>query len=123
MAHTPPRTPGHLQALSPDIRPYADYLVAVVRDAGFPLEITSSVRTRAEQAALVRIGASQTPVSAHLIGQAFDVDVHGYGRDEVPLWFWYAVGEFAESLGFVWGGRWSGLRDYGHFEHPYWRQL
>lgn len=109
----------HIRALSPDIQEAAFYLLWVVRNAGFPLQITSSLRSRPEQEALVRSGASLTLRSKHLIGQAFDVDIHGYARDQVPLWFWNELGAFAERLGFSWGGRWSGLRDYGHFENPY----
>ncbi len=119
MAHVPDATLRHIEGLSPDIQLAAWYLVFWVRSAGFPLQITSSLRTRAEQAALVRSGRSLTQRSAHLTGQAFDVDLHGYGRDQVPLWFWEEVGWLGEYLGFRWGGRWSGLRDYGHFENPY----
>lgn len=108
----------HLRQLSPDIRPAARFLVVAARNAGVPLKITSSLRTREEQAALVRRGASQTLRSKHLIGQAFDVDVLGYRRDDVPLWFWYELGTFAERLGFRWGGRFASLKDFGHFENP-----
>lgn len=110
---------AHIRALSPDIQDAAFWLVYVVRDAGIPLQITSSVRTRQEQAALVGIGASRTLRSLHLGGQAFDVDVHGYARDDIPLWFWAELGWLGEYLGLAWGGRWSGFRDYGHFENPY----
>jgi len=94
------------------------YLVFLVRSAGVPLQITSSVRTRSEQAELVRIGASRTLQSKHLVGQAFDVDIHGWGRDEIPLWFWEELGWLGEYLGFRWGGRFSSFKDYGHFENP-----
>jgi len=119
MAHVPDSTMRHILALSPDIQLGAFYLVQIVRNAAIPLQITSSVRTRQEQEALVGIGASQTLRSAHLSGQAFDVDVHGYGRDQVPEWFWYELGFLGEALGFRWGGRWDSLRDLGHFENPY----
>lgn len=119
MAHVPDATLRHIYALSPDIQDAAYYLVLIVRNAGFPLQITSSVRTRAEQAALVRAGRSRTLRSAHLSGQAFDVDVHGYGREQIPLWFWEQLGWLGEYLGLQWGGRWSGFRDYGHFQNPY----
>jgi len=109
---------AHIRRLSPDIQDAAFYLLYVVRSAGFPLQITSSLRSRAEQEALVRAGSSLTQRSKHLVGQAFDVDIHGYGRDQVPLWFWRELGHFAERIGFRWGGRFSGLRDYGHFENP-----
>jgi len=110
---------AHIRALSPDIQDAAFWLVYVVRNAGFPLQITSSVRSRSEQAYLVRIGASRTLSSKHLIGQAFDVDIHGYGRDQVPLWFWEQLGALGEYFGLRWGGRWTSPRDYGHFENPY----
>lgn len=119
MAHVQDSTNRHLQALSPDIQLAAAYLVDVVRDAGIPLQITSSVRTRSEQASLVRAGRSRDPRSPHLLGQAFDVDVHGYGRDQIPEWFWWELGYLAEYIGFRWGGRFSGFWDPGHFENPY----
>jgi len=119
MAHVPDATLRHIEALSPDIQDAAFWLIYYVRAAGFPLQITSSVRTRQEQASLVRAGRSLTQRSAHLEGQAFDVDVHGFGRDQVPLWFWEQVGWLGEYLGFRWGGRFPSLKDYGHFENPY----
>jgi len=94
-------------------------MVESVRAAGFPLQITSSVRTRADQEAFFASGASATLQSKHLIGEAFDVDIHGYARDEVPLWFWYELGYFGEWIGFRWGGRWSDPFDLAHFENPY----
>jgi len=118
MAHVPDATMRHLEGLSPDIQLAAWYLVYIVRSAGIPLQITSSLRTQAEQRDLVRAGRSRTVRSKHLSGQAFDVDIHGYGRDEIPLWFWYELAELAELLGFRWGGRFTGLKDYGHFENP-----
>jgi len=118
VAHVPDATLRHIDRLSPDIQDAAFYLVLWVREAGYPLQITSSVRTRTEQASLVSQGRSHTQLSRHLTGQAFDVDVHGYGRDQVPVWFWHAVGQLGEYLGLRWGGRWQGLRDYGHFENP-----
>lgn len=119
MAHVPDATERHLASLSPDIQLAAWYLVYWVRTAGIPLQITSSVRSRTEQAELVRLGRSRTLSSKHLTGQAFDVDIHGWGRDEVPLWWWEDLGWLGEYIGFRWGGRFSTLKDYGHFENPY----
>lgn len=57
--------------------------------------------------------------SRHLTGDAFDVDVLGMNRDDVPEWWWHQLGNFAESqLGLRWGGRWKSIRDLGHFEDP-----
>lgn len=119
MAHVPDATLRHIGFLSPDIQDAAYWLVYIAREAGFPLQITSTLRTRSEQASLVRRGRSNTLSSKHLIGQAFDVDLHGLGRDQVPLWFWDELGWLGEYLGLRWGGRWESLRDYGHFENPY----
>lgn len=119
MPHEQDETMRHLRQLSPDIRQAARFLVVAARNAGVPLKITSSIRTREEQRRLVAVGRSQTTRSKHLIGQAFDVDVLGFARDDVPLWFWYELGTFAERLGFRWGGRFSSLKDFGHFENPY----
>lgn len=110
---------AHIWRLSPDIQEAAFYLIWAARTAGYPLQITSSLRSRQEQARLVALGLSDTLRSHHLIGQAFDVDIHGLGRDDVPAWFWELLGPFAESLGFRWGGRWKSPPDFGHFENPY----
>ena len=115
MAFSDP-TESHLRRLEPDTAQLAFWLVLAARQAGVPLWISDSVRTTARQADLVRSGASLTNRSRHLVGRAFDVDVLGFGRDEVPTWFWYRLGPFAERLGLRWGGRISGLRDFGHFE-------
>jgi len=87
-----------------------------VRTVGVPLIVTSSLRIPAEQAELVRTGRSQTFRSKHLTGQAFDVDVHGFGRSEIPRWWFYQLGSLAEPLGLRWGGNFRGFWDPGHFE-------
>ena len=92
-------------------------MVNVLRAEGVPLMVTSARRDADTQARLVREGRSLTLNSAHLDGRAFDVDVHGFHRDAVPLAFWHLLGPWAEkALGLTWGGRWTSLRDYGHFE-------
>jgi len=111
-------TVGHLRQLAPFTQHAAIHMVELVRSVGVPLTITSSRRTGTEQRALVRAGNSLTLASKHLSGSAFDVDVHGFGRDEIPLWWFYQLGWLGEQLGLRWGGRWTGLRDYGHFEDP-----
>jgi len=92
-------------------------MVTEVRRSGVPLYISSSVRSSALQAQLVRAGRSQTLRSKHLTGNAFDVDVLGFGRDQIPKWWFSRLGTFAERHGLRWGGRWSKPRDLGHFEN------
>ena len=108
----------HLRQLSPDIQHPAYHLILAAREAGYPLQITSSLRTRQEQARFFATGASNTLRSKHLVGQAFDVDIHGVARNDIPFWFWNELGPFAERLGFRWGGRWTNPADFGHFENP-----
>lgn len=109
-------TLDHLPQLTPECRDLAVQLVNAARQAGVPLVITSSRRSVQEQQRLVQAGRSQTLNSAHLRGEAFDVDVLGLSRDQVPRWFWDALGPYGEALGLRWGGRWRTLYDPGHFE-------
>jgi uncharacterized protein YcbK (DUF882 family) len=104
-----------LAQLEPRTRDLAIQLVNAARDVGVPLIITSSRRSVEEQRRLVEAGRSRTMNSAHLRGEAFDVDVMGLRRDDIPRWWFSALGAYGESLGLVWGGRWS-FYDPGHFE-------
>lgn len=110
-------TVTHINKLAPAVAARAYLLVYIARLAGYPVVITSSQRTFDQQSKLVREGRSQTLASKHLEGRAFDIDWQGWHRDSVPEMFWHKIGPFAERyLGLKWGGRWSSLRDYGHFE-------
>lgn len=112
-------TESHLRQLEPNTQLAAWWLVSVVRQAGYPLIITSSRRTLAEQQRLLEQGRSKTLRSAHLSGQAFDVDLYGMDRNTVPRWFWDMLGPWAEdNLGLVWGGSWRSFYDPGHFQDP-----
>ncbi|MEA3482770.1 MAG: M15 family metallopeptidase [Pseudomonadota bacterium] len=91
-------------------------MIIHVRNLGVPLWISSSTRTLSRQQQLVAAGASRTLRSKHLTGHAFDVDVLGFGRDEVPLWWWGQLAALGAQLGLVNGGRFTGLPDWGHFE-------
>src|SRR3990172_2201332 len=95
-------TSGHLNSLTPAIRSKAIQLVNAAGGAGVPLIITSSRRGAAEQASYVLAGKSKTFTSRHLTGNAFDVDVYGWDRDDVPKWFWVDLGNYARSLGLKW---------------------
>lgn len=105
----------HLPQLTAETRDRAVQLINAARDVGVPLIITSSRRSVEEQRRLVEAGRSRTMQSAHLRGEAFDVDVMGLKRDDIPRWWFSALGAYGESLGLIWGGRWS-FYDPGHFE-------
>lgn len=110
------RSAALIAQLTPDAGAAAITLLNAVRAAGIPLVVSSGLRSVAEQQRLVAAGRSRTLRSAHLDGRAFDVDVLGFSRDDIPEWFWQQLGPYGESLGLTWGGRWSNPYDPGHFE-------
>jgi len=109
-------TLAHLANLAPKIRTPATYLIIAARNVGIPLIVSSSRRSVWEQTKLVLSGRSRTLNSAHLRGQAFDVDVVGWKREALPTAFLSSLGEYGEGLGLTWGGRFRTLYDPGHFE-------
>lgn len=110
------QTLGHISTLQPPVAARAFQFINDLRRAGIPAYISSSRRTAMEQRRLVNRGASKTMQSKHVEGRAFDIDILGYGRDQLPKWWWLAVGKYGESLGLKWGGRWTSFYDAGHFE-------
>jgi len=85
---------------------------AVIRDLG-------GYRTTSQQLSLYQSGkgVTSTTKSRHMLGMAFDLDVHGLNRDRIPTWWWNIVGPYAErAYGFTWGGRWKNPYDPGHFQ-------
>lgn len=96
-----------LDALNPAIRDHAKYLVDVLAYNGRRVQITSVVRTRAQQANLYArylAGRSQYPVappgrSDHEYGLAWDMVVNGDSRGPLQAQ--------AGALWRSWGGRWS----------------
>lgn len=105
-----------LKSLVPQVRPYAEHLVNLLRWSGNHVEVTSVHRTRKVQERLYRnwiTGRSKLPAavpgtSKHERDLAFDIVINGKWPAE-----W--VGKLWES----WGGRWGGrFRDPVHFEAP-----
>lgn len=84
-------------------------LVNAAREAGIPLMVISGRRSPEVNEAVG--GAS---ASYHLTGQAFDVQILGFTRDQIPTPWWQALGLYAEEqLGLRWGGRFN---DWNHFD-------
>ncbi len=111
-----------LNALIPELQPYARTLVDAAGAAGLQPRITSTRRSNAEQTRLYRrflAGQQPYPVarpgtSAHEYGWAFDLVVS-------PLSSLAEVGAYWESLGGIWGGhpsRAGSGYDPVHFEYP-----
>jgi peptidoglycan L-alanyl-D-glutamate endopeptidase CwlK len=121
-----------LNLLHPQVREKAERLIALCKDAGVPIIITQTLRTREEQDALYAKGRTaagkvvthaQYPLSMHCWGLAFDVaradgkpDSGGakgfYDGDN----FFRRVGELGKSIGLTWGGDWATFPDKPHFE-------
>ncbi|EAC3238353.1 M15 family peptidase, partial [Listeria monocytogenes] len=86
---------------------------------GIEVLIYETIRTKEQQAANVASGASQTMRSYHLVGQALDfamtkgktVDWDAYRSDKGKKFV-----AKAKSLGFEWGGDWSGFVDNPHLQ-------
>ena len=106
-----------IQELTPWARYHAIELINAARiELGLPAVITSAKRNLEQQKELLRTGRTRTLQSKHLLGQAFDVDMYGYNRDQVPAYVYQALGELGERFGLTWGGRFVSFRDVGHFE-------
>lgn len=110
-------TGANLDALRRDVGNLAVEMINELRAQGYRIIITSALRTPAEEARLVQQGKSRTLRSYHLTGQAFDVDLYGVGRDQIPAAVWDAISTVALSYGFEWGGNWKSFVDKGHFQY------
>jgi len=103
-------------ALVPELRPYAEALLAAADAAGLSPKVTSTLRTYTEQKDLYdryKAGLSPYPAnppgaSAHEYGWAFDMDVYPHQA------LWTDVGPYWQDM----GGGWGGARDPVHFELP-----
>lgn len=106
----PDETLLHLRSLEGWFQPYAYALVNAARGAGVPLLVISGRRSPGANESVS--GAAR---SLHLVGQAFDVQVSGYARDDLPWWWWQTLGQYWEAMGGRWGGRFS-TPDVNHFD-------
>lgn len=114
-----------LDDLSPRFRPFAVELLARLMEAGIPVMVIDTLRTKAEQAQNIAKGVSWTMASKHLTGDAIDVCPYAIwdaaGPDKLnwdasdPVWA--RIGHIGEACGMKWGGRWVQTPDYGHFEY------
>lgn len=100
----------HWRSLDAALQPHAAYFVNAVRAAGIPLVLISGRRSAAANR---EVGGAER--SFHLFGHAFDVQVLGYRREEIPYEWWEILGRFWEAMGGRWGGRFESL-DVNHFD-------
>ena len=93
---------------------------------GYDAVLLEGFRSAERQAALAALGPTVTQAGAfesyHQYGLAADVAFLREGRiviserDPWAMRGYELYGQAAESLGLHWGGRWRGLRDFGHVE-------
>lgn len=110
------RNRGNLEKLADHTKIAAYKWYEWLNDNGYNVLIYETIRTKAQQQANVRKGASQTMRSYHLVGQALDfVFVNQKGA---TLW---AVNQYttrmkainaAKAFGFTWGGDWDNDGDW-----------
>ena len=121
-----------LSELYPQTRLRAEKLIALAKQNGIDLLVTSTYRDNDSQAALYAQGRTKPGVivtnarpgqSLHNWRCAFDVVPIRNGK---PVWgttgtdgdLWRKVGELGESVGLEWAGRWTGkLREFAHFQY------
>lgn len=112
-----------LDDLDPAFKPLAMELIARCAEAGIPVLIIYTLRTQAEQDALIAAGRSWTTNSRHLTGHAIDIcpyqEYELAGPDKLQ-WngsdpVWQRIGKIGMGIGLTWGGLWT-QKDLGHFE-------
>jgi hypothetical protein len=131
-----------LNDLSTDLRPLAFALLARLVERGVAVMIVDTLRTEAEHLANLQAGTSAAKFSRHLPrsmrrfcaaddpnrekADAMDVcpyEIYALHGPDKLKWeptdaAWKVIGEEAEKLGLIWGGRWQKPHDPGHVELP-----
>jgi hypothetical protein len=114
-----------IATLHPKIREKAKQLIDKAKNEGIDLLITSGYRTYAEQDELYKQGRTKKGAivtnakggqSNHNFGLAFDVVPVVNGKLDWKSKEWNKIGKIGKSLGFKWGGNWTSIKDYPHFE-------
>lgn len=106
-------TEEKIAGLTPIMADKAFDFVNWLRSQGVPAMVISGRRSPELNA---QVGGATA--SRHLSGNAFDLQIMGYTRSQIPYWFWEEIGSIAEQyLGLRWGGRFS-TPDVNHFDWP-----
>ncbi|HBI5989654.1 TPA: M15 family metallopeptidase [Listeria monocytogenes] len=116
------RSLANVNKLANNTKAAARKLLDWAENSGIEVLIYETIRTKEQQSANVASGASQTMRSYHLVGQALDfvmakgktVDWGAYRSDKGKKFV-----AKAKSLGFEWGGDWSGFVDNPHLQFNY----
>jgi hypothetical protein len=95
-----------LAYLVPDARAAFERLIAEATTRGFHPTIVSAVRTCCEEKNLASAKGKGTR-SWHIFGRAVDIELHLGAPSDDPAKFYRELGEWWESQGGTWGGRWT----------------
>ncbi|EAC9796626.1 DUF5776 domain-containing protein [Listeria monocytogenes] len=113
------RSLANVNKLADNTKAAARKLLDWSESNGIEVLIYETIRTKEQQAANVASGASQTMRSYHLVGQALDFVM---AKGKTVNWGAYRSDKGkkfvakAKSLGFEWGGDWSGFVDNPHLQ-------
>ncbi|EAE7358377.1 M15 family peptidase [Listeria monocytogenes] len=116
------RSLANVNKLADNTKAVARKLLDWSENNGIEVLIYETIRTKEQQAANVASGASQTMRSYHLVGQALDFVM---AKGKTADWGAYRSDKGkkfvakAKSLGFEWGGDWSGFVDNPHLQFNY----
>lgn len=125
-----PKDERMLKGVHPDLVKVVRESARLIDKEGIGFVLTCGVRTRAEQAILVKKGASQTMNSRHIPGadgfsKAVDyaVTLDGKVRWDWPLYHKLARvvknAAIAVNVPIEWGGDWKSFKDGPHFQLPH----
>lgn len=95
-----------LAYLVPDARAAFERLIAEATRRGYHPTIVSAVRTCCEERNLASAKGKGTR-SWHIFGRAVDIELHLGAPADDPAKFYRELGEWWESQGGTWGGRWT----------------
>ena len=115
------------EVLDPDFRARLLMVYKIMKEKhGYDLALLEGYRSPERQAKLAALGSNVTRAGAnqsyHQFGLAADNAFYRNGKlvitekDPWAMEGYRLYGEVAESMGLVWGGRWS-FKDYGHVEY------
>lgn len=110
---------GTVEDLVPAVRPQFDALLAQASAWGMKPHVRSAGRTCAQQAEQVKLGYSHADLcrGMHVMGHAIDLDL-----SPNTCATYTKLGQWWESQGGVWGGRWTQFGecgDAGHFHYGF----
>lgn len=114
--------------LHPAIRSKATEFLIKSQSLGYPLRITSSLRTFEEQTKLYNQGRTtegkiitnaKAGQSYHNYGLAFDVVPIENGQINWNSKNWDKIGQIGKSIGFEWGGDFKTIVDKPHFQKSF----